>query len=202
MGVLTVIPTCTWGLCLDMRACARAPWSNVSQLFCLRAGVGIRGAQPDAAPMPWGWLADGARTWWAGGWTGEVAGALVGGGGVRSLLMLSHEVDSQICGLRRCFKWHRLRTSSETDTNAVDRGRCVTNGIYINAMKQLQALITPIFYSINFFSLINLAKIIMTWYVIPTSFFYPKTYVLTKISCFRAFCGPMNMLHLHNIVTA
>ena len=91
----------------------------------------MRGAHPDAAPMHWDWLAEGARTWWGAGWTGDVAREMVGGGGARSLLMLSLDVDSQIWALRWCLRWQRLRTSSETDTSATDRWRCVSRTMII-----------------------------------------------------------------------
>ena len=38
--------------------------------------------------------------------------------GISSALMLSFEADSEMCMQKRCFRWHLLRTSSETDTNA------------------------------------------------------------------------------------
>ena len=96
-------PACAAALC--WRACAIAPWSSVSQLFWRRAGRA--GAAPPAPLV-------------------ASRGGGSGGGSMWSL-MLSFEIDSvswpsvgSVGATWQCFRWHRLRTSSDTDTRAAN----------------------------------------------------------------------------------
>ena len=85
----------------------------------LQQGPGAAGVTVSVAGGTGGWdrLGDTASGCW-----GEVASWWLEWAPTRSPEIESLDVDSEMVWERRCFRWHRLRTSSDTDTKAARYG--------------------------------------------------------------------------------